>query len=138
MFSDRLSSISSISSRGTKKVSKWLDHLHRIAPKIRYMVVPELHKDGAYHFHGLTRIHFSVFLSFDFIQGTDQVFLVFLTPSEFYGCVPVFIRNIRFFTKPDFIDTLWEYFITLTFSPKKVKSRYDYNELSKKVSKWFH
>lgn len=37
----------------SKKVSKWLDHLHRIAPKIRYMVVPELHKDGAYHFHGL-------------------------------------------------------------------------------------
>lgn len=33
-------------------------------------------------------------------------------------------------------DNEWEYFITLTFNPKKVNSRYDYNELLKKTSIW--
>lgn len=38
----------------SKKVGKWLNNLKRIAPKLRYMVVPELHKDGrSWHFHGL-------------------------------------------------------------------------------------
>lgn len=36
-----------------KKLTKWLDHLHRTAPDMKYMVVPEQHKSGRYHFHGL-------------------------------------------------------------------------------------
>lgn len=35
------------------KLSKWLNNLRRSAPDLKYLVVPELHKDGAYHFHGL-------------------------------------------------------------------------------------
>ena len=37
------------------KVSKWLNNLHsRYAPDLKYLIVPELHKDGKhYHFHGL-------------------------------------------------------------------------------------
>lgn len=34
-------------------MSGWLKALRRKCPDVRYMVVPELHRDGAYHFHGL-------------------------------------------------------------------------------------
>ncbi|WP_411338353.1 hypothetical protein [Ruminococcus gauvreauii] len=38
----------------TKKLAKWLDNTkQRVNHDFKYLVVPELHKDGAYHFHGL-------------------------------------------------------------------------------------
>lgn len=37
----------------SKKVSKWLQNMKLICPDFKYLVVPELHKDGAYHFHAL-------------------------------------------------------------------------------------
>lgn len=37
----------------TKVLSKWLNNLRRSSPGLAYVVVPEQHKDGAYHFHGL-------------------------------------------------------------------------------------
>lgn len=37
-----------------KKLSQWLNNFKkRYAPNLKYLVVPEQHKDGAYHFHGL-------------------------------------------------------------------------------------
>lgn len=37
-----------------KKITKWLNHQkERYAPDLYYLVVPEQHKDGAWHFHGL-------------------------------------------------------------------------------------
>ena len=37
-----------------KHLNKWLDYIKRtIAPNLVYLLVPEQHKDGAYHFHGL-------------------------------------------------------------------------------------
>lgn len=38
-----------------EKVSKWLNNIRsRYAPDLKYLIVPELHKDGIhYHFHGL-------------------------------------------------------------------------------------
>ena len=37
-----------------KKISIWLNNLKkRYAPDLKYIVVPELHKSGRYHFHGL-------------------------------------------------------------------------------------
>lgn len=36
-----------------KKLSKWLNNLRRLSPDMFYLFVPEQHKDGAYHFHGL-------------------------------------------------------------------------------------
>ena len=37
-----------------KKLSKWLNHLkERYSPDLKYIIVPELHKSGRYHFHGL-------------------------------------------------------------------------------------
>ena len=36
------------------KFSKWLSNIRsRKAPDLKYVIVPERHKDGAYHFHGL-------------------------------------------------------------------------------------
>jgi hypothetical protein len=38
----------------TKKLSKWLNNLKRITGSgFKYIVIPELHKSGRYHFHGL-------------------------------------------------------------------------------------
>lgn len=38
-----------------RKLSKWLNNLRRCAPDIGYIMVPEQHKSGRYHFHGLFR-----------------------------------------------------------------------------------
>lgn len=38
----------------TKKLSQWLNNLKkRYAPELKYILVPELHKSGRFHFHGL-------------------------------------------------------------------------------------
>ena len=37
----------------SKKMSEWLRNMKRICPDMVYLVVPERHKDGAFHFHGL-------------------------------------------------------------------------------------
>lgn len=38
----------------SKKLSKWLNHIKsRSCPDFGYIIVPEKHKDGAWHFHGL-------------------------------------------------------------------------------------
>lgn len=37
----------------TEKLSKWLNNLRRTAPDLKYMAVPEKHKSGRFHFHGL-------------------------------------------------------------------------------------
>ncbi len=36
-----------------EKLSKWFNNLRRSSPGLSYLVVPEQHKDGAFHFHGL-------------------------------------------------------------------------------------
>lgn len=39
-----------------KKVSKWLNHMReRCETDLKYLIVPEKHKDGAFHFHGLLK-----------------------------------------------------------------------------------
>lgn len=35
------------------KLSNWLKNMRKISKNLRYIVVPEQHKDGAWHFHGL-------------------------------------------------------------------------------------
>lgn len=37
----------------TKKLSKWLQNCKRVCPDMKYLVVPEKHKSGRFHFHGL-------------------------------------------------------------------------------------
>lgn len=36
-----------------KKFSQWLKNMRKKCPDMKYIVVPEKHKDGAFHFHGL-------------------------------------------------------------------------------------
>lgn len=36
-----------------KKLSKWLNNQRAKCPDLKYLFVPEMHKDGAFHFHGL-------------------------------------------------------------------------------------
>jgi len=37
-----------------KKLSKWLNNIKSVyAPDLKYIIVPELHKSGRFHFHGL-------------------------------------------------------------------------------------
>lgn len=50
----------------SKKFSRWLVHMKDLYPEMRYIVVPELHKDGAYHFHGLFSDHLPVTFVGDF------------------------------------------------------------------------
>lgn len=35
------------------KLKNWLDRYRRSSPALKYLIVPEQHKDGAWHFHGL-------------------------------------------------------------------------------------
>lgn len=37
----------------TRCLSKWLNNVRRSCPDMRYLVVPERHQSGRYHFHGL-------------------------------------------------------------------------------------
>ena len=37
----------------SQKFAKWLNNMRRNCPDMKYLVVPEQHKDGAWHFHGL-------------------------------------------------------------------------------------
>ena len=39
----------------TQKLSDWLSNMRRVAVDMKYIVVPEQHKDGAFHFHGLMK-----------------------------------------------------------------------------------
>ena len=36
-----------------KKLKNFIDVTRRKCPGLKYLFVPELHKDGAFHFHGL-------------------------------------------------------------------------------------
>lgn len=36
-----------------KKANKWFHNQRRCAPDLQYLFVPEMHKDGAWHIHGL-------------------------------------------------------------------------------------
>lgn len=38
-----------------KKLSVWLNNSRKLCPGIGYIIVPELHKSGRFHFHGLFR-----------------------------------------------------------------------------------
>ena len=37
----------------SRLIRQWLHNQRRNAPELQYLIVPEMHKDGAWHFHGL-------------------------------------------------------------------------------------
>lgn len=58
-----------------KYFSKWINNLSRDGFKIQYLLVPEKHNDGAWHFHG-------------FMSGLNPSQLSLFTPDD---CLPVYI-----------------------------------------------
>lgn len=48
-----------------EKFSKWLNNIRRLCPDMVYIVVPEKHKSGRFHFHGL----FSNVSALDFVYS---------------------------------------------------------------------
>lgn len=52
----------------TKYLSKWLNNLRRSCPNLRYLVVPEKHKSGRFHFHGL----FAGCANIDFVDSCHK------------------------------------------------------------------
>lgn len=49
----------------TSKLSNWLKRMGKLCPNMKYLIVPELHQDGAFHFHGL----FSNCAGMDFVDS---------------------------------------------------------------------
>lgn len=49
----------------TKKLSQWLNNIRKKCPDMFYLVVPELHESGRWHFHGL----FSKVDSMEFVDS---------------------------------------------------------------------
>lgn len=66
----------------SKKFSKWLENMRRLhCPDMKYLVVPEKHKDGSYHFHGL----FSECDGLKFVMAINQQeFLKNGKPNKYY------------------------------------------------------
>lgn len=52
---------------------RWLDSCRHQAPDMQYVVVPELHKDGAFHFHGLFRACAAVLRLSHFKDGVYNI-----------------------------------------------------------------
>ncbi len=67
----------------SKKLKNFIDSARRICPDMRYIFVPELHKDGAFHFHGL--LSNCAALEFVFSGKVQNKRRVFNVPGFSYG-----------------------------------------------------
>ena len=66
----------------SKKFSKWLEHMRqRYCKDMKYLVVPEKHKDGSYHFHGL----FSNCKGLNFVPALNQEEFYHGKPNKYFG-----------------------------------------------------
>lgn len=66
----------------SKKFSKWLEHMRqRYCADMKYLVVPEKHKDGSYHFHGL----FSNCKELNFVPALNQEEFYQGKPNKYFG-----------------------------------------------------
>lgn len=68
----------------SKKARKWMNNQRiRYAPDLHYILVPEPHKDGAWHFHGLlSNIGSMVFSDSGRVSGTS---IIYNMPKWKYG-----------------------------------------------------
>lgn len=92
-------------------MAKWFNNLNsRTEANLRYLLVPELHKDGAWHFHGL-------------LQGLPASQITPFTlddhlPSDCGSC---YKRGISFITglpmPSGSVMSPWKEFLTLTVAP---------------------
>lgn len=68
-----------------KALKAWLDDTRkRYAPDMKYIIVPELHKSGRYHFHGMFSNVGAVPLEYS-AAGSTQEAAVYNLPSYCYG-----------------------------------------------------
>lgn len=67
----------------SKYMTIWLNHMRsRYCPDMKYILVPEMHKDGAFHFHGL----FADCEGLDFVPAiNNQEFLKSGKPNKYFG-----------------------------------------------------
>lgn len=103
------------------KMSNWLHRQHAHSPKLKYVIVPELHQDGALHFHALlanfngrlkdsgrkTKSGQSIlnatgyrsgFTEFVKIDGNNEALSRYMTKAYITKQMPLFSGRKRFWT----------------------------------------
>lgn len=71
-----------------KKLKKWLNHLVE-RNNANYLIIPELHKDGAVHFHGLISGNFKLEFSLHYDNNNRPIYNLLNWKYGFSTCVPL-------------------------------------------------
>lgn len=66
----------------SRKMTVWLSNMRlKHCPNLQYVLVPEKHKDGSWHFHGI----FANCKELDFVEAINQKKLYNGKPNKYYG-----------------------------------------------------
>lgn len=71
-----------------KKLKKWLGHLVE-RNNVNYLIIPELHKDGAVHFHGLISGNLKLEFSNHYDKNNRPIYNLLNWKYGFSTCVPL-------------------------------------------------
>ena len=71
-----------------KKIKKWLGHLVE-RNNVNYLIIPELHKDGAIHFHGLISGNLKLEFSNHYDNNNRPIYNLLNWKYGFSTCVPL-------------------------------------------------
>ena len=71
-----------------KKLKKWLGHLVE-RNNVNYLIIPELHKDGAIHFHGLISGNLKLEFSSHYDNNNRPIYNLLNWKYGFSTCVPL-------------------------------------------------
>lgn len=71
-----------------KKLKKWLGHLVE-RNNVNYLIIPELHKDGAVHFHGLISGNLKLYFSSHYDNNNRPIYNLLNWKYGFSTCVPL-------------------------------------------------
>ena len=71
-----------------KKLKKWLGHLVE-RNNVNYLIIPELHKDGAVHFHGLISGNLKLDFSSHYDNNNRPIYNLLNWKYGFSTCVPL-------------------------------------------------
>ena len=71
-----------------KKLKKWLGHLVE-RNNVNYLIIPELHKDGAVHFHGLMSGNLKLDFSSHYDNNNRPIYNLLNWKYGFSTCVPL-------------------------------------------------
>lgn len=105
-----------------KKLNTWLDNAVR-RKGLKYVLVPEQHKDGAYHFHGLINDCFKLIDSGKTVNSCDEVKPIYNIPEWKYG----FTTAIHISGNRDNVCKYITKYITKQSNIKKIAGRYYYH-----------